>query len=97
MVLSKERIEYVKRVKQEFQKEVCFTEPYSEYVNGCGITTIRQHDENVPENEMDDLCISVTLRKALPENLALPSVYKGVKVYSIVVGEIRALRKEELE
>ena len=40
---------------------------------------------------LDDLCLSVTLRKEAPQELKLPSEYRGVRVFYKVVGEIRAL------
>lgn len=84
-------IEEVRRIKKQFEKEYYFKEPYSRYVNMCGISRVDlQEDENAPEDEKQDLCIMVGLRKRLPKKLALPATYKGVRVYVKVYGEIVA-------
>ncbi|OHA48883.1 MAG: hypothetical protein A2806_04280 [Candidatus Terrybacteria bacterium RIFCSPHIGHO2_01_FULL_48_17] len=36
----------------------------------------------------DDWCITVGLRKLLPNNLRLPSAYKGLRVYICWLGEV---------
>ena len=79
----------VKQIKKQFEQEYFLAQPYSEYVNMCGITKVGIKDKTAPVDTRDDLCIVVGLRKPLPKNLSLPSEYRGVKVFVQVIGEIR--------
>ena len=82
--------EDVERIKKEFEKEYFFKEPFSAYVDMCGISKVGIKDENAPANQKNDFCISVGLRSPLPPNLVLPEEYKGARVFVRVSGEIRA-------
>ncbi|QQG45590.1 MAG: hypothetical protein HYW89_01545 [Candidatus Sungiibacteriota bacterium] len=81
----------VERIKKQFEQEYFFAQPYSEYVNMCGIAKIGVRDKIVPIDVAGDFCILVGLRKPLPQNLSLPTEYQGVKVVVGVIGEIRPL------
>ena len=83
--------EDVERIKKEFEKEYFFKEPFSAYVNMCGISRVGIKDKNAPAEQENDFCISVGLRNALPPNLVLPGEYQGVRVLMQLIGEIRAL------
>lgn len=83
--------EEVKRIKEEFQKEYWFKEPFSVHVNMCGISKVGINDKNAPVDQKDDFCISVGLRNPLPLDISLPSEYQGVRVFVKVIGEIRPL------
>lgn len=69
-------------------------DPWAEYINGTGISKVKRHDSTAVDN-LEDFCLSVTLRKAFPDDLHLPSEYsannKTIRVYSKVVGENNAL------
>lgn len=86
----------VEKVNEEFVNEFMFQEPYSEYINMVGISTvaIQSRPTCAPWNEdpQPELCLSVGLRKELPEDISLPDTYKGVKVFVKVVGEFRPLK-----
>ena len=102
--MSDGKIEKVTEIKEEFEQIYMFSEPWSEYVNMCGITdrVIAETDwrDGVPGRENtrqallaagenpDELCIRVGLRKPLPEELSLPEIFKGIRVYVILIGEI---------
>jgi hypothetical protein len=83
--------EEVQRIKEEFQKEYFFKEPFSAHVNMCGISKVGIKDKNSPADQKDDFCISVGLRNPLPSDISLPSEYQGVRVLVQVIGEIRPL------
>lgn len=81
--------EEVNRIKKEFQKEYFFKEPFSAYVNACGISKVGIKDKNAPTDQKDDFCIFVQLRSPLPANLSLPGEYQSVRVLVKVSGEIK--------
>jgi len=83
--------EEVKRIKEEFQKEYFFKEPFSAHVNMCSISKVGIKDKEYSVDQRDDFCISVGLRSPLPPDLSLPSEYQGVRVLVEVIGEIRPL------
>ena len=83
--------EEVKRIKEEFQKEYFFKEPFSAHVNMCGISKVGIKDKKCSADQKNDFCISVGLRSPLPPDLLLPSEYHGVCVFVEVIGEIRPL------
>lgn len=80
----------VKKIVEQFAKEYMFQGPWSDYINGCGISKVGIKDADASENEKEDLCIVVSLCKQPPSNLTLPTKYKGVKVYAEVTGEFKA-------
>ncbi len=84
-------LEDVKQIKKEFQKEYWSTEPFEEYITACGISQVSVYDGNAPANELDDWCISVGLLDSLPQGISLPTEYKGVRIFTKVIGEIRPL------
>lgn len=53
---------------------------------GCGISVVGGHDKNAPESEAGDHCLAVSLLTTPPKGIALPDVYKGVRVFTRVVG-----------
>ena len=82
-------------VKAEFQEKYFFAEPYAQYVNGCGVSTLGLMQElsgktiDLKNGEsLDDLCLSVKLRKAAPTDLEFPSEFKGVRVFYKVYGPV---------
>ncbi len=79
----------VKRIKEEFEREYFFAQPYSEYVNMCGIGKAGITGQRAPIDSPGDWCIRVGLRKSLPPNLSIPTEYQEVKVITEVTGEIR--------
>lgn len=83
--------EEVKRIKEGFQKEYFFKEPFSSYINMCSISKVGIKDKDALTDQKDNFCISVGLRNSLPANLSLPSEYQGVRVFVEVIGEIRPL------
>jgi len=90
---NKKSIEEVKRTKDEFQEEFGFFRegnPYSEWVNMCGISTVGIKDKNAPDDQKKNFCITVGLRtRHLPAGLSIPQEYHGVRVFVEEIGEIR--------
>ena len=76
----------VERIKKEFQEEYFLKEPYSAYVNICGISRVGIKDKNAPTDQEKDFCISVRLRNPLPPDIGLPEEYQGVRVLVEVIG-----------
>lgn len=66
-----------------------FKEPWKEYINLCAISTVGIQEKTITEKI--ELCITVGFRKPLLPDLSLPSEYKGVKVFTRVIGEISLL------
>lgn len=89
------------QIKEEFQRKYFFSEPYSEYVNSCGISNLRVV-QNIKkksfdlrdEESLDDLCLSIMFKKEPPKDLDFPSEYKGLRVFYEVVGDIKSLENE---
>ena len=91
-------IDQLKPIKKEFQQKYFFSDPYTQYVNGCGISNLRVRQEIKKDQlelrdgeSLDDLCLSVMFKTEPPKDLEFPSEYRGVRVFYEVVGEIRAL------
>ena len=91
-------IDQLKSIKDEFQQKYIFNEPYSEYVNGCGISNLKcmrdlrkRNVDLIAGESLEDLCLSVYLIKEPPKDLKLPSEYMGVRVFYEGIGEIMAL------
>lgn len=85
----------IKPVQKQFVQEYMMTSPYDQYVNGCGVSSLstKQDHEGIEINlregeSLDDLCLSVFLKKSPPKDLELPAEYEGVKVFYEVVGEV---------
>jgi len=70
----------------KFQLEDMFKKVYPKYAVGVGILTVGLMDKNCPEEESEDRCIIVYLEKPLPQDIHLPSVYDGIKVFTEVIG-----------
>lgn len=71
-------------------------EPYCSYVNFIGISDVgliegMRNKKIRMLNISGERCLYVSLREDLPTDLEIPRVYQGVKVYTRVVGDIRAL------
>ena len=81
--------EWVKRVVKFCINEYFAKPPYDKYVIGCGVTKVGIKEPNAPDK--DDFCVYVMLRKRLPRNLSILTEKDGVRIYTEVVGEIRAL------
>ncbi|GEM_PF-3250953 len=81
--------EQAKRVAKFCVDEYLAKPPYSNYVNGCGISKVGRKEPNAPDK--DDFCVHVMLRKRLPGNFSIPMEKDGVKIYTEVVGAFRAL------
>lgn len=86
----------VRKIKKEYVQEYFFKEPYSNYINSCGISklAIKNRNNNIKledGEELSDLCIGVGFEKEPPKDLDFPDKYKGVRVFYEVIGEIRAL------
>ncbi len=80
----------VKQIKKEFQKKFVFCEPYSEWTNACGISSVGIMDPLAPDAMKGEACISVGLRQPFPEYVDFPKEYKGVKIFTRVIGELKA-------
>lgn len=87
-----------------FVQEYLKSEPFSEYVNHVGITwfavlewlkrgragspdEVAEELKNAGQNPKE-LYLIVGLGKPLPDNLKLPDVYKGFKVFVVLMGEM---------
>ena len=60
-------------------------------VNMVGVSIISLHWKGCPESCKDDYCISVGLRYPLFDDQYIPLTFKGLHVFTKVVGEIVAL------
>lgn len=85
-------------IKKKFEEKYFLKEPYSNYVNGCGISKLRIAQMIIGEEltlkkgeTLEDLCLSVTLEEQPPSDLELPKEYKGVRIFYEVVGKIKLL------
>lgn len=83
--------EEVERIRDQLLQEPFFAPLWNVYVNSCGILKVGINDKNASANEKDDFCITIFVRIELPANLSLPAVYKSVRVFVTVVGEIGLL------
>jgi hypothetical protein len=83
-------LEEVKRIKKEFAKDVIAKAPFAETVSCLGISWVGHHDPAATPEQAKDHCISVGLVVPLPDGVSLPTEYQGVKVFSRVIGQIRA-------
>ncbi len=77
----------VEAVRDDFIAEY-WKPPFQMY--GCGITTVGGHDKNAPEAEASDYCLAASLLVAPPMGTTLPNVYKGVRVFTRVIGVAHA-------
>lgn len=77
-------------IHDEFMKEHYSKKKYGKYVNGCGVSSVDICDKEAGRKEKDRPCIVVNLRSPLPKKLAFPKEYKGARVFTKVVGPIRA-------
>lgn len=90
-------IKQLRPIKEEFEQKYLFSEPYSQYANGCGISKlkvrriIKENFELRDGESLEDLCLSVMFEREPPKDLEFPSEYKGVRVFYDVVGEIKLL------
>ncbi|MBI2633309.1 MAG: hypothetical protein HYW78_02865 [Parcubacteria group bacterium] len=57
----------IEQIHEEFNAVYLFAEPYSQYVSGTEITSTNG--------------IAVILKKKLPKDIPIPTVYKGISVY----------------
>ncbi len=85
----------VQQIKKEFYQEYVSKSPFNNYVNGSGLSTLKVQKEvlkkqlNLKSGEsLDDWCLTAYLREQPPENINLPSEYKGVRVFYTVIGKI---------
>lgn len=104
--VNRERAE---KAQNEFAEAFAFKEPWSNYVNVVGLTKrfmvewIKNGQKGSPESVKDSLAklgrdpdewtISVGLRRTLPDDLVIPSEYKGIPVNIDVIGEITLASK----
>jgi hypothetical protein len=85
-------------IQKGFMQRYFLAEPYDQYVNACGISTLgiiqetpgKKMDLGIGES-LDDLCLDVMFRKEPPVDLEFPSSYEGVRVFYKTIGEIRLL------
>lgn len=97
-------IQEVNRIKEEFVQTYMMKKPWNEFVTMVGLTQrtivewsnrgrkgspeeVRKELEQAGENP-NEWFIHVGLKRPLPENVSLPTVFKDIKVYSEVVGEL---------
>lgn len=67
-----------------------WNQKYADYINGVGISRVGTCDKKASEeDEKDDYCIRVLLRKPLPDDMVFPSTYYGVRIFTVLGGEIR--------
>jgi len=86
----------IEELLKDFTKEYMKQEPYCSYVNFIGISDAglieRMRNKKIKmSNISGERCFYVSLREDLPVGLEIPNTYHGVKVYTRVVGDIRAL------
>lgn len=97
--------EEVKKAKDGFVNTYMMAEPYSGYINMCGITNRlivewekRDRVGSVEDTRADLIArnenpnepfLSIGLARELPEDLSLPETFEDVKVFVQVIGEIR--------
>ncbi len=91
MSFNKRKLE---KIRENFEGEY-FKPPYDSYINGTGFVPLKEFKNSGQKlklkkgESLDDLCLHVTLSKTLPSNLQLPDLYKNVRVFYEVIGEIR--------
>ncbi|MBI5065055.1 hypothetical protein HZA97_02355 [Candidatus Woesearchaeota archaeon] len=91
MSLSKTKLE---QIREDFEKEYYFKPPYDSYINGTGLVPLKELKNSGQKlklkkgESLDDLCLHVTLSKELPSNVKLPELYKKVRVFYEIIGEI---------
>jgi hypothetical protein len=86
-------LDQAKKIKKDFMREY-FIPPYTDYINGCGISSLKMMKNHFGESEEsreDMLCLFVTLKKDLPQEVNFPSEYKGLKVFYETVGTVAAV------
>jgi len=87
-------INSIEQLKEAYVSKYMDQKPWSEYINGVGISKVGLQLElqkgYTPRNDgtLDNLCLSVTLRREIPDDLRLPEKFQEVSVYYKVVGEI---------
>jgi len=88
-------------VKQEFAQKYLFQEPFSNYVNLVGTSSLNAMQRRGEKFDLkagetlDDLCIGVGFKEQPPENLEFPTDYKGVRVFYEIMGEIVPLKNQQ--
>ncbi len=89
--MEKEKIlEIMDSFKEDYGK-------YSNYIIGYGVSNLKIAEKEgfkfkLGKNEaLEDLCIMVHIEKELPKKIEakLPKIYKGVRIFYKVVGEIK--------
>lgn len=84
-------------IKKEFEQKYLLKKPYSNYVNGCGISNLKiiqmfGEKFSLKKGEtLEDLCLSVTFKEQPPNELELPKEYKDIRVFYEIIGEIKPL------
>ncbi|MFH1769613.1 MAG: hypothetical protein ABH833_03010 [Parcubacteria group bacterium] len=84
-------IEEAEIIQNKFVVEYMSKEPWSEYINGVGLSKVGLLDPHAPDDQSNDYAIGVLLEKQVPSFISLPLDYYGLNVYYDVVGKIRAL------
>ena len=90
MNLSKRKFE---KVRKDFEFDY-LKPPYASYINGTGLVSFKElknSGQNIKLKKgesLDDLCLHVTLSKTPPSNLNLPDLYKNIRVFYELIGEI---------
>lgn len=94
------KMKKVMKIQRKFVKKYLFKEPYCNYLNGVGISTLRiildyrsksfLSVKLKEEETLDDLCFWASLKKDPPEDIEFPEYYKGVRIYYEKSGEIEA-------
>ena len=76
--------------KKAFEAEYIGKPGTNPNIMGWGISKVGIMDPTAQDEQKDDYCIIVLLRVAIPEGQSpFPAEYKGVKVFTKVVGEIK--------
>lgn len=90
---EQEVVKIFERVKARFMAEHYSKKKYRKYVNGCGLSSVGECDKNASSVEKDLPCIRVNLRKPLPEKLAFPKEFQGMRVFTEMIGQIQPYGK----
>ena len=86
----------VRMIKKDFSEDIFHKDPYSKYMNTCGISKISimvdEEDIDLKKDEtLDDFCISVGFEAEPPKDMMFPSEYKGIRIFYKTVGRIELL------
>jgi len=72
---------FARDIQKSFFKEYAQNEKFRGYIEYVGISLIGMWDTDVRGTLKDSYCLVVKLKQPLPDNLKLPSLYKGMRIY----------------